>query len=171
MNSTTVAHSSECERVVCFSPQDAEAEIGAWLTGEVLKAQDGVDLGARMDRAFANSFARGSTATVLIGTDSLSVDQHAVAAAFAALDTADVVLRGAEDGGHTLIGLKRRQPSLFTSIAWSTDTVMAAALERASASDLRVGCMARIRYRHARGSAPPLGAGPAVSGRRCCPAH
>lgn len=138
MNSTTAVHSSERARVVCFWPQDAGAEIAAWLGGEVLEPQDGVDLGARMDRAFANSFARGSTATVLIGTDSLGVDRLAVAAAFAALDTADVVLRGAVDGGYTLIGLKRRQPSLFTDIAWSTDTVMATALARASASGLRV---------------------------------
>ena len=125
-------------RVLCFAPRDAGPEIAAWLGDEVLEAQSEGDLGARMDEAFANSFARGSTKTVIIGTDCPDIDQTVVAAAFRALDGAEVVVRAAEDGGYTLIGLTRRQAALFAGIAWSTGAVFSQTLARAAAAGLRV---------------------------------
>ena len=138
MNATGPVDPGEFARLVCFAPPDAEAEIAAWLPGEALEAQASGDLGARMDEAFMKSFHRGSKATVLIGSDCLSVDHAAVIAALAALDTADVVLRAARDDGYTLIALKERQRALFTEMPWSTGAVMAATLARASAAGLRV---------------------------------
>ncbi len=125
-------------RVLCFAPPDAGPEIAAWAGDERLEPQSVGDLGARMDEAFANSFARGSTKTVIIGTDSLDVGRTAVDAAFQALDDADVVIRSAEDGGYTLIGLTRRQTALFEGIAWSTGAVLSQTLARAEAAGLRV---------------------------------
>lgn len=125
-------------RVVCFAPADAESEITAWLGAETLLAQASGDLGARMDRAFLDSFASGAGAAVIIGADSLAVDHAAVAAAFAALETADLVLRAAHDGGYTLIGLRKPQPALFADIKWSTGEVLAETLARADAAGLRV---------------------------------
>lgn len=125
-------------RVLCFAPRDAGPEIAAWLGDEALEPQSEGDLGARMDEAFANSFARGSTKTVIIGTDSLDVNRTAVDAAFQALDDVDVVIRAAEDGGYTLIGLTKRQTALFEDIAWSTGAVLSQTLARAAAAGLRV---------------------------------
>ena len=104
IDATTPAPQEEFSRILCFAPRDAEPEIAQWLGGEVLEPQSEGDLGARMDAAFAKSFARGSTKTVLVGTDSLNVDRRAVDAAFQALTRVDVVIRAAEDGGYTLIG-------------------------------------------------------------------
>jgi|CXWL01.1.fsa_nt_gi rSAM/selenodomain-associated transferase 1 len=129
---------SDFARVVCFAPADARVEIAAWLGDEELMAQASGDLGHRMDQAFAYSFASGAKATVIIGTDSLAVDHAAVVAAFSALETADVMLRGARDGGYTLIGLRKRQPALFPDIKWSTGEVLAETLARAAAVGLRV---------------------------------
>ena len=138
LDATTPTPQEGFRRVLCFAPRDAGPEIAAWLGDEVLEPQSGGDLGARMDEAFANSFARGSTKTVIIGTDSLDVNRTAVDAAFQALDDVDVVIRAAEDGGYTLIGLTKRQTALFEDIAWSTGAVLSQTLARAAAAGLRV---------------------------------
>lgn len=125
-------------RVVCFAPADAEAEVAAWLGGEAKEPQAEGDLGERMDGAFARSFARGATKTVIVGTDSLDIDRAGVQAALDALDRADVVLRAAEDGGYTLVGLKRRHTELFAGPAWSTGTVLEKTRALAAAAGLSV---------------------------------
>lgn len=128
----------EFARVICFTPADRLGEVAAWVKGETLLAQVSGDLGQRMDQAFAASFDRGSESSVIIGTDALAVDHAAVVSAFSALDTADVVLRAARDGGYTLIGLKKRQSSLFGDIPWSTGEVLAKTLARAATAGLEV---------------------------------
>lgn len=138
LDATTPPPQEGFRRVLCFAPRDAGPEVAAWVGDERLEPQSEGDLGARMDEAFANSFARGSTKAVIIGTDSLDVDRTAVDAAFQALDDVDVVIRAAEDGGYTLIGLTRRQTALFDDIAWSTGAVLSQTLARAAAAGLRV---------------------------------
>ncbi len=138
LDATTPRSLEAWRRVLCFAPRDAGPEIAAWMGDEVLEPQSEGDLGARMGEAFANSFARGSTKTVIIGTDSLDVNRAAVAAAFQALAAADVVLRAAEDGGYTLIGLTKGQAALFAGIAWSTGAVLSQTLARAASAGLRV---------------------------------
>lgn len=138
LDATTPASQEGFRRVLCFAPRDAGLEIAAWVGDAVLEPQSEGDLGARMDEAFANSFARGSAKTILIGTDSLDVNRTAVEEAFQALDHADVIIRAAEDGGYTLIGLTKRQAALFTNIAWSTGTVLSQTLARAATAGLRV---------------------------------
>jgi uncharacterized protein len=138
LNATQPQNRGDFRRVICFAPREAGPEIAVWLGGETLEPQSLGDLGARMDEAFANSFARGAAKTVIVGTDSLEVDRVAVKQAFQALDAADVVIRSAEDGGYTLIGLKKRQTTLFTGVAWSTGVVLEQTLARAAAAGLRV---------------------------------
>jgi uncharacterized protein len=138
LDATTPASGEPLHRVLCFAPRDAGPEIAAWVGDERLEPQAEGDLGARMDEAFANSFARGSAKTILIGTDSLDVNRTVVDAALQALDHADVVIRSAEDGGYTLIGLTKRQTALFEDIAWSTGTVLSQTLARAAAAGLQV---------------------------------
>lgn len=125
-------------RVLCFTPADAESEIATWAGSEAREPQPEGDLGERMDGAFARSFARGSTRTLIVGTDSLDIDRIAVAAAFDALEGADVVLRAAEDGGYTLVGLKCRQTALFSGLAWSTGSVLSETRARAAAAGLTI---------------------------------
>jgi len=43
--------------------------------------------------------------------------------AFAALDSADIVIGPAKDGGYYLIGMKAPHPEIFQNIPWSTDRV------------------------------------------------
>ena len=87
--------------------------------GVALKRQPEGDLGARMFAAFSN------TPTLVIGTDCPALTPTHLRAAAQALDTHDVVLIPAEDGGFVLIGAKRPHPELFEAMTWSVPTVLA----------------------------------------------
>lgn len=95
-----------------------------------LVQQRGVSLGERMHRSFVRSWREGHTATVLVGTDCLSLTPALYRAAYAALNKFDVVLGPSHDGGYYLIGLKHPQPALLTDIHWGTDTVLTQTLDR-----------------------------------------
>jgi rSAM/selenodomain-associated transferase 1 len=114
------------------------APFAALLPGARCAPQRGRDLGARMADAVAVAFAAGRGPVLVIGADAPHVPTAALAeAARALVETADLVLGPAEDGGYYLIGLRGPEPSLFQSIAWGTDGVLTATLARAAARGLR----------------------------------
>ncbi|CAM5367898.1 TIGR04282 family arsenosugar biosynthesis glycosyltransferase [Eoetvoesiella caeni] len=80
------------------------------------------DLGERMARA-AQRVIDGGEAIVLIGTDCPELDVDHLRQVADELQRADVSLFPTFDGGYALLGLNQFHPSLFTDIAWSTDTV------------------------------------------------
>ena len=125
--------------VVCYAPPGAEAEVREWLgpAPEEYWPQPGGDLGARMAAMFERALRRADRA-VVIGTDAPSVDARAVQLALAALDSADVVLGPAADGGYYLMGLGAPRPELFDGVPWSTDAVLAQTALRADAAGLEV---------------------------------
>ncbi len=101
-----------------------------------LFAQRGTDLGARMLDAFSELCRRGST--ILIGTDCpalTTVDMRAAAEGL--MRGHDAAFIPAEDGGYVLLGLGRPIASLFDSMPWGSDQVMA---------ETRL----RLRHAHAR---------------------
>lgn len=92
--------------------------------GVTLAAQQGPDLGARMEHALARALMRGYA--IAIGSDcpALTVaDLHDAAAALR--DGARAAIAPAEDGGYVLIGLRRHEPRLFAGIDWGNAAVMA----------------------------------------------
>jgi len=68
--------------------------------------------------------------TVIIGTDCPGLDAPALTAALSALQTHDVVLGPALDGGYYLIGMNRPCAALFGGMAWGTDTVLSTTRQR-----------------------------------------
>src|SRR5574337_1737342 len=86
---------------ICFYPRDAEAHVVGWLgPGYRYMAQEGNDLGERMENAFSRVFSEGFRRVVLIGSDIPDLPASFVRAAFAELRTHDVVLGPAQDGGY-----------------------------------------------------------------------
>ena len=90
--------------------------------------QCGDELGVRICNAIndAGDYER----IVVIGADAPRVTHHHIARAFHALDTHDVVLGPAADGGYWLIGMRQLHPDLFADIPWSTDRVLTRTRER-----------------------------------------
>ncbi len=103
--------------------------------------QVGDDLGARMQQAFATLFGKGYQRVFIIGTDVPSLPLDHYKQALTLLDTHDVVLGPAMDGGYYLIGLKQPGPELFAGIAWSTDRVLAATQEKAASLGLKTALL------------------------------
>jgi rSAM/selenodomain-associated transferase 1 len=140
VTSTTPGAGPSFDRVLCYAPPEAGREISNWFPDEATEAQAGTDLGERMLCAFASAFERGAEHVVLIGTDCPSIGRAIIEAAFDTLarPEVDVLLRAAEDGGYTLIGLKCPHSGLFEGIAWSTPQVLDATLAAAGRLGLRV---------------------------------
>ena len=96
--------------------------VGASLVEQV----DG-DIGMRMLAA-----ARAATSpSLIIGSDCGSMTQRYLREAAKALETSDVVIGSAEDGGYVLIGQRTPFPELFTGVDWGTEKVVAQTRERA----------------------------------------
>jgi len=87
-------------------------------------AQIGEDLGKRMQGAFEDAFNNTIEKTIIIGTDCPDLAQNIIEEAFFALDSHDVVLGPASDGGYYLIGLSKCFPMLFKNIDWGSDRVL-----------------------------------------------
>ncbi|MBI3418315.1 MAG: TIGR04282 family arsenosugar biosynthesis glycosyltransferase [Verrucomicrobia bacterium] len=121
-----------------FTPNDAVAEMQPWLrNGWRCTPQGAGDLGARLQRAFTEAFAAGAARVVIIGSDCPAVTEDDIADAWRMLETHEVVLGPARDGGYWLVGLREPQPALFGDMIWSTSTVLSETLRRAERSDLR----------------------------------
>ena len=105
--------------------------------GIPLVAQSEGDLGARMAAAIAAGLGEAERVCI-IGSDSPALLPAQIAAAFARLDTADVVLGPAEDGGYWLIGARRPLGEVLAETAWSTPAVLQTTRTRAEQAGLRV---------------------------------
>ncbi len=88
------------------------------------RLQGSGDLGCRMERAFAEAFAQGAQRAVIIGTDCPDLTPGLIRDAFQHLETCDLVLGPAVDGGYYLIGLRQPRPSLFGNIRWGSKEVL-----------------------------------------------
>jgi rSAM/selenodomain-associated transferase 1 len=96
------------------------------------------DLGARLYRAFAESFEQETEPVVIVGSDCPEVTTGDIHDAFAALNAHDLVLGPALDGGYWLIGLRQPCAALFDQIDWSTPRVLNQTLQCARDQNLRV---------------------------------
>ncbi|MBU0728285.1 MAG: TIGR04282 family arsenosugar biosynthesis glycosyltransferase [Proteobacteria bacterium] len=95
-----------------------------WLGPEVSYfPQRGGDIGERMNHAFHEAFDSGAEQVVIIGTDCPSLTDEIVSNAFDKLESHDLVLGPALDGGYYLIGLNRPINKLFEGISWGSGIV------------------------------------------------
>lgn len=125
-------------------------DMRAWLGCVPMyqRQRDG-DLGARLRRAFEESFRDHSERSVAIGSDCPALSARHIRGALARLGSADIVLGPAEDGGYYLVGMRasaasRALGALFESIPWGTERVLAETLSRLEGTGLEVGLLERL---------------------------
>ncbi|MCW5518663.1 TIGR04282 family arsenosugar biosynthesis glycosyltransferase [Aureitalea sp. L0-47] len=87
------------------------------------KLQSGDDLGDRMKNAFERGFKDGYEKIVIIGSDIYDISSKDIESAFEALDTKELVIGEAQDGGYYLLGMNQLYPELFENKQWGTNTV------------------------------------------------
>ncbi len=119
------------------TPREQLDLLAAWLGPRaVYCAQCQGDLGARLIHASA-----GAESVMLLGGDCPWQTRAFFQSAEKALETHDLVIGPARDGGYTLLAAKMLHRTLFEGIAWSTASVLAETLVRARALGLRVALL------------------------------
>lgn len=107
--------------------------------GVSLHEQCGEGLGARMQRAFIETFGAGFGRAVIVGTDHPSLPTDFVAFAFEALDEPlSVCIGPSEDGGYYLLGMNDFFPSLFANMSYSHPDVFANTMDRIDQTNANV---------------------------------
>jgi len=96
------------------------------------------DLGIKMKSAFTNVFESLKQRIVIIGIDCPDINPAILNQAFDSLESHELVLGGAKDGGYYLIGLSKLFPELFKDIDWGTDSVFATTQEIAQQLGLSI---------------------------------
>jgi rSAM/selenodomain-associated transferase 1 len=110
------------DKAVYYSVKIRENDI--WDAKSYQKHQQvGEDLGIRMLNAFKNSFDAGYKKVMIIGSDLYDLTSKNIENAFKKLDTNDVVLGPAEDGGYYLLGMNALQENIFKNKDWGTASV------------------------------------------------
>ena len=113
---------SPCDKVVYYSEKLIKNDI--WNCNSFRKeVQSGEDLGAKMKNSFYDAFENNYRKVVLIGSDIYDLESYHINEAFKKLDTNDVVMGPALDGGYYLIGLKKMHPKIFDNKRWGSSTV------------------------------------------------
>ena len=117
-----ISESIAADKVVYYSNTIQSED--SWSSSIFKKEEQvGDDLGARMSKAFQQSFEMGYEQVCIIGTDCLELDADIIEQAFNDLTSNEIALGLAKDGGYYLLGMKRLHPHLFQHKQWSTSTV------------------------------------------------
>jgi uncharacterized protein len=113
--------------IIYFHPPESGNAVSKWLGKNYTFApQKGIELGERMKNAFRETFAKGFTKAVILGSDLPDLQKNILDMAFKALNVNDIVIGPSADGGYYLIGFRHNSflPEVFKGISWGTDTVL-----------------------------------------------
>jgi len=97
------------------------------IKGVSLSKQIGDNLGERMSESVERTLAAGERA-VVTGTDCPGLGAMRIIEAAHALESHDVAIIPATDGGYVLIGFARFDRRIFTGVEWGRADVLAATL-------------------------------------------
>lgn len=111
-----------CDKAVYYSVKVRENDI--WDENIYQKHQQlGEDLGIRMETAFNNGFDKGYEKVMIVGSDLFDLTAENINKAFEKLNSNDVVIGPAEDGGYYLLGMKKTHSAVFRNKEWGTSSV------------------------------------------------
>jgi rSAM/selenodomain-associated transferase 2/rSAM/selenodomain-associated transferase 1 len=134
-------------RVAGASP----SKTRAWLGRRVrVREQCGANLGERLASALQIAVDEGAPSAIAVGSDAPEVGGRQIREAIAALESVDVVLGPAADGGYYLIGVAasaaaRAIPALLAGdIPWGTQDVLTSTLTAAESAGISVGLLAEL---------------------------
>lgn len=133
---------SDCTRNVFYSD---EIENDAWEEDKFNKfVQEGNSLGDRMKNAFEQIFALGANEAIIIGSDCPQLSPYIIEDAFELLQTKDVCIGPAKDGGYYLLGMKNLHAFLFEGKKWSTDSVFTDTTNNLDTNKLSYGLVRKL---------------------------
>ena len=129
-------------RMIVYAPADAVGYYSQLSSGRyALMPQAEGDLGDRLRSFFAWTRQQGHAHIVAVGTDSPTLPVEYIEQAFRLLDSHDVVIGPACDGGYYLIGSALTDLKVFDEIPWSTTHVLEATIRRVSEQSARLALL------------------------------
>jgi len=129
-------------KAVAVCPSGDEAPLAAWLPPDVaVLPQRGAGLAAGLHSTF-EQLCDPPRKVVAFNGDSPHLPPAVLTAAFAALDSDDLVVGPCDDGGYYLVGATRSHPGLFDAAAMGTGSAFEALLAHAKRLGLRVSVAA-----------------------------
>ena len=138
-----VAQSTPYDKAVFYGNDLPEVDL--WSeAGYPRFAQEGEDLGTRMQWAFEWGFAEGYSSVIIIGSDCPAITLDHLLEAKLVLSSKDFVMGPATDGGYYLLGMNTLFPPVFQHKSWSTDTVFTDTLKDLEAANLHVGLLPEL---------------------------
>lgn len=125
-----------------FTPSDATWEMKQWL-GEAYTyfSQADGDFGNRLIQVLTGTFARGAKSAILLGGDCPELTTKTLEEAYEQLETSDIVIGPATDGGYYLLGVKNVHHFIFEEISWSTEHVYRQTVESARTHGLKISTL------------------------------
>jgi len=121
-HTANVSKNVKADRFIFYSEVICEQDI--WNTDSFIKKlQKGKDLGERMSNAFKELFILGYSKVIIIGSDLLDLSTEIIEEAFNKLNSNDLTIGPALDGGYYLLGMKSMNESVFDIENWGTNTV------------------------------------------------
>jgi len=132
---------------VHFDPPGGGGAMREWLGHRPLYVpQPAGDLGVRLSCAMNDGGAGdpdpvGRFPLVFLGGDCPYLEEKVLVEAAKSLESHEVVLGPAVDGGYVLIGMNSPHPELFRGIEWSTERVLGQTLDRARGAGLSVALL------------------------------
>lgn len=88
------------------------------------KLQAGADLGEMMKNAFEEILGLGYEKVMIVGSDIYDLGQKDIEIAYDSLQTNQLVIGPATDGGYYLLGMKEMNAEIFQNKKWGTSTVL-----------------------------------------------
>lgn len=128
-----------------FIPLDIEDKEIETTAKTLVLVQHGNDLGARMLNSFSDQFKMGYSRLIIIGTDCPDLNSELLLNAFNALESHDIVIGPAADGGYYLLGMSKLYPELFEGVEWSTSEVYGQTVDIISKLGLSFSLMPVLR--------------------------
>jgi len=127
------------KRCVFFTGSRNPGKVGKWTgDGFDLFPQAGRDLGERLANAFSQLFTAGISSAILIASDVPDISVSIIKEAISALESHDIVLGPAHDGGYYLIGMHELHSTFFNAVNWGSEEVLRVTLVRAV--ELKLSC-------------------------------
>ena len=99
------------------------------------------NLGEKIAQTFQSTFTEGASKVIIIGTDCPELTVEILKQAFVELESKDLVLGPAKDGGYYLIGLSSFFGELFQDISWGEKTVFTTTMEIADKHLISTGLL------------------------------
>ena len=133
------ATESGADVYVFFTPRDKSGVLRTLLGDKaVLLPQHGDNLGQKMRNAIGAVLRLGYDKVVLMGMDIPHIHTDTIKNAFNSLESKDIVIHPALDGGYYLIGMKREYESIWDIKRYGTNTVMYDTLQHMKEENLSI---------------------------------